>query len=68
MQVLAHDPTWAAIKTYLEQELDRLRLKNDDLKLTESETVAVRARIAAVKDLLALPVKLAARTALSEPG
>jgi len=64
--IQAHDPTWVAIKRHLDEELQKLRVKNDT-QMPESETVALRARIAAVKDLLLLPTKLAATAAHTEP-
>jgi len=61
------DPTWQYIQKYLGDELVRLRNKNDNPNLNEIETAGIRARIAAVKDLLQLPEKLAAEAELSEP-
>ena len=66
--ISAHDPTWVAIKKHLEAEVEKLRLQNDSLDLPELKTVALRARIAAVKDLLRLPEKLAAGAVFVEPS
>jgi hypothetical protein len=62
-----HDPTWVSIRRHLDEEIERWRKANDNPKLSESETAAVRARIAAIKDLLALPERLAAQASMSEP-
>ena len=66
--IAAHDPTWVTIKKHLEAEVERLRKQNDSMELTELKTAALRARIAAIKDLLLLPAKLAADAALSDPS
>lgn len=48
------DPFWLVLKPELEKEIERLRRKNDDAKLTQEQTSALRGRIAALKDLLAI--------------
>lgn len=61
-----NDPLWSAIQAHLEKDLERLRAKNDG-PLSELETAALRGRIAAVKDLLALPARLAAEAEQHDP-
>lgn len=60
------DPTWVAIRKHLEGELDKLRRQND-VTMSEIETATLRGRIGAVKNLLSLPVALAARAAVDGP-
>lgn len=65
--ITAYDPTWVTIRKHLEDEIDRLRKANDNVDLDPIKTAALRARIAAVKDLLMLPERLAASAAMSDP-
>lgn len=65
--ITAYDPTWVAIRKHLEAEIDRLRKANDNVDLDPIKTAGLRARIAAVKDLLMLPDRLAASAATSDP-
>ena len=65
--ITAYDPTWVAIRKHLEDEIDRLRKANDNVDLDPIKTAGLRARIAAVKDLLMLPDRLAASAAMSDP-
>jgi len=47
--------TWQKLKKHLEARLHQLRVKNDNdnQKLTEADTAALRGQIAAIKNLLA---------------
>lgn len=59
--------TWTLIEAYLNDRLAKCREKNDSNKLDAIETARLRGEIAAVKDLLALPDKVA-QVARDDPG
>lgn len=61
-------PTWKSVDRHLRGQLERLREQNDNPKLAEHETAALRGRIAAIKDLLSLPAKLAAEAEVGAPS
>lgn len=61
-------PTWKAIHAYAQAELDRLRLENDRASLDATQTAALRGRIAAFKDLLALAAKPAPEESVDVGG
>ena len=47
-------PLWVRLKTHLESELDLARKRNDNPKLTEHETAALRGDIKRLKLILSL--------------
>lgn len=49
-------PIWARLKAHFEAELQVLRARNDNPKLTEAETAALRGNISRLKAILALGV------------
>lgn len=49
----AHSATWLKLRTHYEAQLEALRRQND-IEMPEAETIRLRARIAACKELLAL--------------
>jgi hypothetical protein len=59
--------TWSELELYLKDRLNRCREKNDNGKLTDAETAMLRGEIAAIKDLLALPERVA-RVERDDPG
>lgn len=60
-------PLWARLKSHLQDQLGAMRVRNDDQTLTDAQTAALRGRIAAFKQVLALgedkPVIQVAKTA-----
>lgn len=50
--------TWVFVTERAQQDLDALRVKNDDPKLNEVETAVLRGRIRELKRLLALPKRV----------
>lgn len=59
--------TWKAISFQLTERLQSCREKNDR-SLSEQETATVRGEIAAIKDLLSLPERLAAKDSNGDLG
>ena len=51
--------TWAYVHKWANDELSRLRVRNDSAELTHDETNALRGEIRALKRLLALPEEAA---------
>jgi hypothetical protein len=47
-------PEWKAIRTWAVAEIDHARDRNESPALTEQQTAALRGRIAALRELLAL--------------
>lgn len=47
-------PVWGRLKEHYEERLRQARIRNDDSRLTEIETAALRARIAEAKYFLSL--------------
>lgn len=47
-------PTWLKLAAHLNEELRVARIKNDNEKLTEQQTAALRGRIATLKSILRL--------------
>lgn len=62
-----HSPDWHRVRKWAEAELERLRIKNDAVGLTEIETAALRGEIRGIKKLLGLP-EMAARGVVMSPG
>lgn len=58
--------TWHQLRKWAEKELDKARLKNDALTLSESDTSALRGEIRLLKRFLDLPNQ-AARSVVVEP-
>lgn len=58
---------FAVVRDWATDQIERLRNQNDNPKLTEPQTAAIRGRIAAMKDLLALPDTLKARAQQADP-
>ena len=52
---------------WAEAELERLRIKNDAVGLTDTDTAALRGEIRAIKKLIALP-EVVARSVVVDPG
>jgi hypothetical protein len=59
--------TWKELAAYLSQRLASCREKNDNGKLDPLATAMLRGEIAAVKDLLALPSRVA-QVERDDPG
>lgn len=57
---------WSRVRAYAEQELERLRQRNDSVELGKKETAATRGEIRALKKLLDLPARVA-QAAQTEP-
>lgn len=47
-------PLWKKLSAHFDARLSALRLRNDNPKLTDAETAALRGRISEVKELLCL--------------
>lgn len=62
-----HSPDWHKVRKWAEAELERLRIKNDAVGLTDTETAALRGEIRAIKKLIALP-EVVARSVVVDPG
>lgn len=60
--------SWAAVVTWSQTELDRLRKQNDSLEMDLVQTAALRGEIRALKRLIDLPAAAArkAQQALGE--
>ena len=67
MDINFYSPDWHRVRKWAEAELERLRIKNDAVGLTEIETAALRGEIRATKKLLGLP-EMAARDVVMSPG
>lgn len=59
---------WRLVEDHLKERISSLRQKNDDQKIDPIETAAIRAEIAACKNLLNLPARLAAQKAMAPDG
>lgn len=62
-----HSPDWHRVRKWAETELERLRIKNDAVGLTDIETAALRGEIRAIKKLIGLP-EVVARGVVVDPG
>lgn len=51
--------TWAHVQKWANDELSRLRVRNDSVELTHDETASLRGEIRALKRLIALPEEAA---------
>jgi hypothetical protein len=60
--------TWKSLNDYLIIELQKLREKNDNIKLSIEETAAIRGRIVQIQELLSLPRKEAANAKMAIPS
>ena len=49
-----HHPLWLRLSAHLKQKLEIARAQNDNPKLPESETAALRGQISTLKSLIAL--------------
>lgn len=47
--------TWAHVRKWASEEIERLRQRNDSVELTNEQTMSLRGEIRALKRLLALP-------------
>jgi len=66
MDINFHSPDWHRVRKWAEAELERLRIKNDAVGLTDIETAALRGEIRAIKKLIGLP-EVAARDVVAVP-
>lgn len=66
MDINFHSPDWHRVRKWAEAELERLRIKNDAVGLTDLETAALRGEIRAIKKLIGLPA-MAARDVVAVP-
>ena len=48
-------PEWHALKTYVEEQLQKARLRNDSSSLNEIDTASLRGEIKVLKRILDLP-------------
>ena len=48
-------PEWHALKTYVEEQLQKARLRNDSASLNEIDTASLRGEIKVLKRILDLP-------------
>lgn len=53
------NPVWYRVREWAEQEVARIRVKNDALGLSVEETAALRGEIRALKKLIGLPAQVA---------
>jgi len=60
--------TWGFVNQWANNELSKARLNNDSLGLDAVATSALRGRIDALKDLLALPEEDEKKGLLARPG
>ena len=67
MKIGYTDETWQAVVKWAEGQIDNARKKNDNPALDPYQTAALRGRISAFKDLLALPKLKAAQAQQDEP-
>jgi hypothetical protein len=59
-------PTWHQLRKWAETELERARVKNDAVGLSENETASLRGEIKMLKRFLDLPQQ-ATRGVVAEP-
>lgn len=57
--------TWAHVQKWADEELSRLRTRNDSVELTPDQTASLRGEIRALKRLLALPEEAARQAKLA---
>jgi len=50
-----NSPTWIFVKDWAEKELEKLRIKNDSITLSETQTAVVRGQIKRLKAVIDLP-------------
>nr|BDD47852.1 hypothetical protein 25 [Burkholderiaceae bacterium] len=50
-----NSPEWHGLKKYIEEQLEKARIKNDSSSLNEIDTAALRGEIRVLKRILALP-------------
>jgi hypothetical protein len=55
-----HSSAWRHVEKWANQELSKAQTGNENVKLDAIATAALRGRIKALKDLLAMPTKTAA--------
>jgi hypothetical protein len=67
MNIDTKSRTWTDIEAHLRDRLSKCREKNDNGKLDYVQTAMLRGEIAAIKDLLALPNRVA-RVVRDDPG
>jgi hypothetical protein len=50
-----YSDVWRTVYKWAESEIDKARIKNDNLKLDMERTIALRSRIKTLRELLELP-------------
>ena len=50
-----NSPEWHGLTKYIEEQLEKARIKNDSSSLNEIDTAALRGEIRVLKRILALP-------------
>ena len=60
--------TWLQVKSWAEDEIEKLRKRNDSVETPAHETQAIRGEIRALKRLLGLPAEAARAKAPSTPA
>lgn len=61
------DPTWRFVEDWANKELKKCRERNDDANMSEQKTAALRGKISALKELLALPRVSASQAHTDDP-
>lgn len=56
---------WAHVQKWANDEIDRLRTRNDSIELTHDQTMTLRGEIRALKRLLALPEEVARKSQMA---
>lgn len=57
--------SWAQVKQWAGEEIERLRQRNDSIDLTHEQTYVLRGEIRALKRLLALPEEAARKAQMA---
>lgn len=59
---------WAHVQKWANEEIGRLRQRNDSMELDRDQTCALRGEIRALKRLLALPEEVARKSRMGPSG
>ena len=67
MSITFTDATWKYVEAWANKQIKDCREQNDNATITEQKTAALRGKIAALKELLALPRISASQAQMDDP-